>query len=85
MDYLNNFSLEISTNITSISAPTLKIIIRFERYVCWEIYWWLIRITLVVAFGFLPQNFSEVVRTYILSFLFEKDCNFSGADNMRWW
>ena len=31
-------TLEKSANITSISAPTLKIIIGFEWYVCWDIY-----------------------------------------------
>ena len=31
------FSLEKSINITSISATNLKIIIWFERYICWDI------------------------------------------------
>ena len=37
-DYLGGFFLEKSGNITSIPAPTLKIIIWFERYVCLDIY-----------------------------------------------
>ena len=36
-------------------------------------FWWLIRVTLVVAFGFLLQTFSEVAGTYDLSFCMKLD------------
>ena len=43
--------------------------------------WWLLRVTLVVTFGFLPQNFEDL---WII-FLLNNKCNLSGIDNLRWW
>ena len=38
----------------------------------------------MVAFGFLPQNFGRWWEPKIVVLL-EKECSFSGADNVRWW
>ena len=44
---------------------------------CWRRlsldYWWLVRVTLVVAFGFLPQNFGRWLVTYELSFYLKRN------------
>ena len=47
-------------------------------------YWWHVRITLVVSFGFSPQNFGRMVGPMndTLSFY---EGRFSGGDTMRWW
>ena len=44
-----------------------------------KVYWWLVRVTLVVAFGFLPQNFGKWwgPTNTTLSFY---ECRFSGGD-----
>ena len=47
-------------------------------------YWWLIRVTLVVAFGFLPKILGDGGDLQIV-ILLEKECSFSGADTVRWW
>ena len=46
--------------------------------------WWLVRITLAVAFGFLPQNFGRWKGPTNCHFA-GKDWSLSGADNVRWW
>ena len=45
---------------------------------------WLIRVSLVVTFGFLSQNFGRWrgPANGTLSFY---ECRFSGGDTMRWW
>ena len=47
-------------------------------------FWWFVRVTLVIAFGFLPQNFGRWwgPMNGPLSFY---ECRFSGGDTMRWW
>ena len=46
--------------------------------------WWLIRVTLVVDWLFLPQNFGPVVGTYegLLPFC---ECTWCGESIFRWW
>ena len=46
--------------------------------------WWLVRVTFVVAFGFLPQHFVrwQDPRIILLSFY---ECRFNGGDALRWW
>ena len=46
--------------------------------------WWLVRVTLVVAFNFLPQKFGrwQVPMSGTLSFY---ECRFCRGDTMRWW
>ena len=46
-------------------------------------YWWLVRVTLVVAFGFFcPKIFGGGANLRIV-ILLEKECSFSAADNVR--
>ena len=47
-------------------------------------YWWLVRIPLVVAFGFLPKILGDGKDLQIIVLL-EKECSFNSADNVRWW
>ena len=46
-------------------------------------YWWLGRVTLVVAFGFLPQNFRRWWGPMNDGFT-QNEFSFSGGDNHRW-
>ena len=46
--------------------------------------WWLVRVTFVVAFGFFPKILGGGGNLQIV-ILLEKECNFSDADNVRWW
>ena len=46
--------------------------------------WWLVRVTLVVAFGFLPQKFGRWQGSMNCHFA-QKGMQFCGADNVRWW
>ena len=48
------------------------------------IYWWLVRVTLVVDWRFLPQNFGQVVGTYE-GFLPFCECTWGGGSIFRWW
>ena len=47
-------------------------------------FWWLVRVTLVVDWQFLPQNFGHVVGTYkgLLPFC---ECTWAGGSICRWW
>ena len=45
-------------------------------------YWWLVKVYLVVAFGFFPKILGGDGGLKIVG-LREKECSFSGADNMR--
>ena len=47
-------------------------------------FWWLVRVTLVVDWLFLPQNFGPVVGTYegLLPFC---ECTWGGGSMFRWW
>ena len=44
-------------------------------------FWWLVRVTLLVAFGFLPKNFASWQGAS--SFFLENECSLSGVDNHR--
>ena len=46
--------------------------------------WWLVRVTLVVAFGFCPKILGGGEGLWLV-ILLKKECNFSSADNVRWW
>ena len=52
----------------------------FVRYV----YWWFVRVTLVVDLWFLPQNFGPVVGTYE-SLLLLCECRWGWDRTCRWW
>ena len=45
---------------------------------------WFVRVTLVVACGFLPQNLGGG-RDLWITFLLENECNLRGVDNRRRW
>ena len=45
----------------------------------WPHHWWLIRVTLMVVFGFFASKFWEVVGTY------KSLCRLSGVDNQKSW
>ena len=47
-------------------------------------FWWLFRVTLVVDWRFLPQNFGQVVGTYKGLLPFCK-CTWGGGSICRWW
>ena len=47
-------------------------------------YWWLVRVTLVVDWQFLFQNFGQVVETYEGHLLF-CECIWGGDGTWRWW
>ena len=47
-------------------------------------YWWLVRVTLVVDWLFLPQNFGPVVGTYE-GLLRICECTLGGGSIFRWW
>ena len=55
---------------------------------CWRAhiasYWWLVRVTLVVDWLFLPQNFGPVVGTYE-GLLQLCECIWDGGSICRWW
>ena len=42
-------------------------------------FWWLVIVTLLVAFGFLPQNFGK----WWIIILLENECSLSGGDNLE--
>ena len=46
--------------------------------------WWLVRVTLVVDWLFLPQNFGPVVGTYE-GLLQLCECTLGGGSIFRWW
>ena len=48
------------------------------------VYWWLVRVTLVVDRQFLPQNFGLVLGTYEGLLLF-CECTWGGGSIFRWW
>ena len=49
-----------------------------------QFYWWLVRVTLVVFYGFLSQHFERWWDLQmILLLLYE--CSLSSEDNQRWW
>ena len=47
-------------------------------------HWWLVRVTLVVDWLFLPQNFGPVVGTYE-GLLRLCECTLGGGSIFRWW
>ena len=47
-------------------------------------YWWLVRVTLVVDWLFLPQHFGLVVGTY-KGHLLLCECRWDGDCTCRWW
>ena len=47
-------------------------------------YWWLVRVTLVVDWWILPQNFGPVVGTYE-GLLWLCECTLGGDFTSRWW
>ena len=47
-------------------------------------HWWLVRVTLVVDWLFLPQNFGPVVGTY-KGLLRICECTLGGGSIFRWW
>ena len=47
-------------------------------------YWWLFRVTLVVAFGFCPKILTGG-RDLQMIVLLKNPCSLSGRDNHRWW
>ena len=47
-------------------------------------FWWLVRVTLVVAFGFLPKNFGRWWGPMSSIFYFH-NYRFSGGNTMMWW
>ena len=47
-------------------------------------FWWLVRVTLVVDWLFLPQNFGPVVGTYE-GLLWLCECTLGGGSIFRWW
>ena len=51
---------------------------------CGLIYWWLVRVTLVVNWLFLPQNFGPVVGTYE-GLLRLCECTLGSGSIFRWW
>ena len=48
------------------------------------LYWWLVRITLVVDLRFLPQNFGPMVGIYE-GLLLLCECRWGGDHICRWW
>ena len=46
--------------------------------------WWLVRVTLVVDWLFLPQNFGPMVGTYE-GLLRLCECTLGGGSIFRWW
>ena len=51
---------------------------------CCDIYWWLVTVTLVVDWLFLPQIFGPVVGTYE-GLLWLCECTSGGGSFCRWW
>ena len=54
-----------------------------QLWVCF-VHWWLVRVTLVIAFGFLPQIFRRWWELWMILALIYK-CSLNGVDNQRWW
>ena len=49
-----------------------------------QFYWWLVRVTLVVDWLYLPQNFGPIVGTYE-GLLTCCECTWDGGSICRWW
>ena len=78
----NKCLLEIAKN-TLVNGPvsTQK---KHKKTMYFVTYWWLVRVTLVVDWLFLPRNFGLVVGTYkfLLPFC---ECTYGGGSICRWW
>ena len=57
--------------------------VNLPKLICLIIHCWLVRVTLVVAFGFLPQNFGMWWGPANGTLPFY-ECRFCGGDTMRW-
>ena len=54
------------------------------NYTCLSHFWWLVRVTLMVDWLFLPQNFGPVVGTYE-GLLQLCECTSAGGSFCKWW
>ena len=76
------------TNIRSIRLKPIISILRwrnpFHIRQCTFYFWWLVRVTLVVDWQFLPQNFGQVVGTYE-DLLWLSECTWGNDSTLRWW
>ena len=63
---------------------TLEGHLRCTSQIRTALYWWLVRVTLVVDWLFLPQNFGPVVGTYE-GLLRLCECTLGGGSICRWW
>ena len=68
--------------IKHISFESLSLVSKTLMFVV--IFWWLVRVTLVVDWLFLPQNFGPVVGTYE-GLLRLCECTLGGGSIFRWW
>ena len=66
--------------ITAVEVCTSRLV-ESHMYAFLSFFWWLVRVTLVVAFGFCPKIFGGGGNLQIV-ILLEKECKFSGTDNM---
>ena len=76
----SSFSLSIFILKQRISTRNMtKISVTKEK-----LHWWLVRVTLVVDWLFLPQNFGPVVGTYE-GLLRLSECTWGSVSIFRWW
>ena len=66
------------------SCPAFRMAFSLPRNQSETVHWWLVRVTLVVDWLFLPQNFGQVVGTYE-GLLRLCECTLGGGSIFRWW
>ena len=72
---MGEYSMSICTNI-------MEIQISQQSFLCW----WLVGVTLVVAFGFLPKNFGRLLgawQWYLMILLFFYECSLNVVGSQR--
>ena len=82
-DTVNERAVRILLECILVVLTVYSVTFSFQKV---TFYWSLVRVTLVVAFGFLPQNFGRWCGGDLQIVIFlENVYSMSGVDNQRWW
>ena len=72
--HIQNFhKLSIIQNFQCANVVRLPLIVIGTQSILWICYWWLVSVTLLVAFGFLPKKIWEMAMSYELSFYLKRN------------